>query len=345
MKTILKNILYCTLVLCIIACSKDDGTNTEEDINTQEGIVAGIYVVGYSNNKAVYWKSDEQITLPSGEVSQATGIYITSTNDIYISGFEKNNNTFWKPIYWKNGEKVSLTTNDIDTYANDIAVANNGDVYVVGREVDENNITTAVYWKNGIKTQLSSSTSIANSIHINANNDVYISGNRGLVPVYWENGTEITLPFDSSLSEAATSSIYVTDTEDIYISGFEKGPTVSWKWRAIYWKNGQRIILPQQESIKSATTSSIYIHNNTIHIVGYEEEEGATFWKNNKTTLTPDVLGVGSAVTVFNNDVYIAGFDFNHSNNTAVYWKNGFKTTLTDISGFARATDIAVIKP
>lgn len=184
-----------------------------------------VYIVGTSTSvngytAATIWKADgtataltsPDVTAVSITVSTATGIAFQGS-DMYISGSigTADGNNFLG--YWKNGAFISNQV-PVHTYPNNTTVAiNNNDVYNAGIYA-ENNVLSAAYWKNGVETILATNAT-ANGIGF-AGNDMYIAGNTLSFnnfstypsPVYWLNGTLVTLP-TSVPNNTSTTSIFV----------------------------------------------------------------------------------------------------------------------------------------
>jgi hypothetical protein len=88
-----------------------------------------IYMAGMTDTStsrlyynAAYWKDGQQFLLPnSAKNSFATSICVKG-NDIYVAGYEYNDNGPKYAVYWKNGVEVKLTDGSRDAYAYAIAV-------------------------------------------------------------------------------------------------------------------------------------------------------------------------------------------------------------------------------
>jgi len=179
-----------------------------------------VYVIGstlYPNDGfrgLVYWKNgvENQLAVSGGT---ASGIAITSNNDIYISGDDQTGSNH--AMYWKNGTQVMLASGATTTC---IAVSGN-DVYVGGM-ISNGTHNVAVYWKNGVQVSLTDGVTDAevNGIAI-VGNDVYACGYRtnsptqnplypdaNQWPVYWKNGVQVVLA-DPKLAAGYASSIVV----------------------------------------------------------------------------------------------------------------------------------------
>jgi hypothetical protein len=103
---------------------------------TSWGILNGIttsgnsvYVAGMTDTStarlyyiAAYWKDGQQFLLPNSlKNAYATSIAVKG-NDIYVCGYEFDDNGAKYAVYWKNGVEVKLTDGTRDAYAYSIAV-------------------------------------------------------------------------------------------------------------------------------------------------------------------------------------------------------------------------------
>jgi hypothetical protein len=204
------------------------------------------------------------------------------------------------------------------------------DVYIGGHE---NYFPT--FWKNNIPTQLENhgKNGAISSIKVN-DNTIFCLGSLA----------NSTTPGDSSyyiwknnsifitLDQGFTPSDFAVDGNDIYIIGFVNDPQ-SGNYQGKLWKNG---VLSSLTSTGEESLSSITIVNHDVYVAGYIYEGNksyAAYWKNN----TPTLLTNGTTncavntIEVFENDVYVTGFEENSSNvSVAKYWKNGVPTSLTN---------------
>jgi len=176
------------------------------------------------------------------------------------------------------------------------------------------------FWKNGDVTQLADSGSVE-AIYV-LRGDVYSSGyiirNKAKVPVFWKNTTMVEL---QSAIQATTKKIYVFGS-DVYVAGFDNG-------EAVYWKNGSKVGLGLPLQITDMAVAS-----GDVHIVGYTLNNLAFHWQGGNVTNLPLSSGAttGKANSIFidGSDIYIAGEASNGSTSTAIYWKNGATTVLSD---------------
>jgi hypothetical protein len=262
--------------------------------------------------------------------------------DIYVAGVANN-----KPVYWKNGVVVPLSSGVNDRgRAYDIAVRGN-DVYVVGglTTTDNANVTQSVVcWKNGTPVNLKSTGTglLAQSIAI-VGDDIYITGtvteNGKTIACYWKNGVKTNLASNSSLPSAIS---IATHGNDIYILDSQT---------LAYWKNG--VSIPTSATTASARGIAVNEYND-VYMSGselYPYKPGyllsnAVYWKNGAITKLNVDNGHSSilmAITLQGDDVYTAGFEsFDTYSSRAFYAKNNHIVYLNDVPAYAGANDIAL---
>jgi hypothetical protein len=195
------------------------------------------------------------------------------------------------------------------------------DVYVAGYEMNASNVKVAMVWKNGVGTALSDGIrgAYASAVAVSGT-DVYVAGvvaasvtNSDGIATVWKNGNTTSLT-DGTVS-AYASGIAVSGT-DVYVSGGEYGPNAQNLDVDIggYWKNGVFNLLTQenhQDGSGQANISAITLNGSDVYVAGTEG------------ILTP---GVSSN--------YLLG--------SAIYWKNGNPTILTNGLTSAAAESIVV---
>jgi len=170
----------------------DEGYTTGIYVSGSDVYVSGYYPEsgeGHFDFKACYWKNGTVHLLDDGFV--ATSIYV-SGSDVYVSGADSS----LKPVCWKNGVKVALSTSAGIAYELKVV---SSDVYVVG-VVNQGGDAIAVYWKNGIVTELSSagSDALGTSIFVNGT-DVYVVGlyQDYTKLAYWKNDSSDKVDLDT----------------------------------------------------------------------------------------------------------------------------------------------------
>jgi hypothetical protein len=79
-----------------------------------------VYIAGYEDGRAKYWKNGEGIYLDEG--AEATSIFVLG-NDVYVAGYSKDvKYVYTTAIYWKNGIAVNLTDGTYSAFARSIFV-------------------------------------------------------------------------------------------------------------------------------------------------------------------------------------------------------------------------------
>jgi hypothetical protein len=303
-------------------------------VNMQaDNSLADIYLAGYKNSQATYWKNGQQVSLKSASNnSAATSITVVGT-DVYVAGWEGDfflygNN---KAKYWKNGNEV-LLTGATGAGATSITVAGS-EVYVAGWEFAANK-TVAKYWKNGQPFSLTNGITDAEAKGIVVvGGDVYVVGYENGVAKYWKNGQAISLTNGSH--QAFANSIAVIGS-DVYVAGSEHNGTAP---VVKYWKNGQEVALTNG-STTNASAASIAIAGNDVYVAGWEGDDygrvggsGATakYWKNGQEVALTNgtTYAYPWSIAIFGSDVYVAGTEFSGSHSAAMYWKNGQAMPVT----------------
>ncbi|MHC6203771.1 hypothetical protein ACYULU_11320 [Breznakiellaceae bacterium SP9] len=193
-----------------------NGGQTQGYVNAMAVSGADVYVAGYAttaidfiNPEPRYWKNGTCITLPppTGYTKAFVDAIEVSGADVYFAGYVSNGSAN-KPVYWKNEINptfLPLPAGYTGAYVSAIAVSG-ADVYFAGSV--------------GVGSVLTGPTTV-------------VSTNK---PVYWKNGTLITLPL-AGYTGAYVSAIAVSGA-DVYVAG------TSYEGSPIYWKNGTLTTLP-----------------------------------------------------------------------------------------------------
>ena len=104
-----------------------------------------VYISGQADittdYEACYWINQEIYELP-GNGGEAEAIAVDG-DDVYVAGWFNNGS-----CYWKNGERINLTTNG-ESQAFAIGVRNNGSVYIGGYFMNNHHYIIPCFWKNG----------------------------------------------------------------------------------------------------------------------------------------------------------------------------------------------------
>lgn len=187
-----------------------------------------VHLIGNNGRQAMYWKNGTPTSL--GEDTQLNGIALNGS-DVYIAGYQANDQGEYVATCWKNGNAIALSDGKKSAEAHAIAVSGN-DVYVAGFKIDEAGKEVAMYWKNGEPVILPDGCR-ANAIAASGN-EVYVAGidrneEGANIIVYWKNGKAVRLTNGKEVSGAGASVITIAGN-DVYIAGYLDG-------KATYWKN------------------------------------------------------------------------------------------------------------
>ena len=265
---------------------------------------------------ACYWINQTRYDLP-GEWGEGEAIAVDG-DDVYVAGWYENND-YPASCYWKNGQRINLTTNR-DSQAFAIGIRNNGDVYVGGYYFNNHKLIPC-FWKNG--------------------------NNRSNLPTA-EDGEVYDIAFD----EAGNMRYYAGNTTKL--DNFAGYPP-----KACYWRHKTRTDLPLGGSsmdIYGSYAKGITIDGDDVYVAGYtdwyeftgeEETTGGTFpqyWKNNTIhdleggPMTGFGTGQANDIRVADGNVIVVGIatrgpNYESSSEYACYWLNGELHYLEDISG------------
>ena len=199
-----------------------------------------VYIGGQENgmsNSPLCWKNGELVSRIDVEYEDVIvyGMAI-SGSDIYMAGAEYDNDDYATAVYWKNGQKVTLSGGEMSA-AIGIGVVGS-DVYVGGAILEEDETMKLGYWKNGeFNLMWESEYEFEPSAMTMSGTDVYICGyiERGdgtIVAVYWKNDTLV------ELDEDAIAINILIDGSDVYVTGSvdEDDSEI-----VACWKNGTRM--------------------------------------------------------------------------------------------------------
>ncbi len=181
---------------------------------------------------------------------------------------------------------------------------------------------------------------------------VYVAGceannNNNYVAKYWKNNQPIELS-DGSNNAIATS-IFITQNNDVFVTGSERSTVHFNNYRALYWKNGYLNFLSDGSTNGTANDICI-VNNDDVYICGEVEVSFsnyvAHYWKNGQPVHL-GLLGISTyanAITVVNDDVYVAGYEVSPITSlyTPIYWKNGVRKQLSDPDEYFIVHDIFV---
>lgn len=353
-------VLLAALLVFFLACSK---SSPEADTNpanpptpAQPVNSPSVYIAGDSFDVTssrlpypVYWKNGRQVRLPHPVPSSGTGIAVSdSAVFVSASGTYLGSNV----TYWRNGNGVNLADPSI-IYPTTTGITLSGnDIYAVGNaHINNFEKIVPVYWKNQDKAIKIATHSASNGRSTGiavAGNDVYISGSTfnpatgyGYTSAcYWKNGLPVFLYSATTIYANGIANAVTLSGTDVHVVGnisytnYAPALTV-----ATHWKNGKPTELTT--SFISSVCNAVFVDGDDVYIaggiIGPDRLPRATYWKNGVATQLDTKYSEATAISVYNNDVYVAG---NRGVDTALYWKNNQPVML----GRGRANAIVVKK-
>lgn len=272
----------------------------------------------------------------------------TPTTHVYIAANDSYFIGSGPAVYWKDGVKTVLSTNENGTQATSIFVDDNNNIYVGGENNDK-----PVVWKNGVEQILSTDYGCVNGIIVK-NNIVYAVGTIRNDAILWRNGIAETIATGNIYNNynAIPTNIYIQGN-DIYISGYsgnyEQAGT------AWIWENGTITNLSENK----AQANDLFVSANNVYVVGIEKyvapnitSHKAVLWTNG---IAQD-LNIGGlhsdayAICRSNDTNYIACTGYYGSAYDGYYkgclWKNNFSslyncTSLLDL--FVHGSDLYIL--
>ena len=296
------------------------------------GSAGGTFSIDYSDwrsvNVATLWINGKAQHLTDGTYTAHARSVFVSENDVYVVGWERNEQGRSAAMLWKNGIPKKLSDGTDFAGANFVFVSGT-DVYIAGYS---NGGAAATLWKNGVTQDLTDGTSArgagATSVYVSGN-DVYVSGNVDGKAVFWKNGE---IQYLTTGTNSGTTSIHVSGS-DVYIVGSEDMNINTFSNSiAKLWKNGTAQNLTDKTNF-TGWANSVFVSAGNVYVAGNDrgsifsgnfdgfKNSSATLWKNGVVQyhLTNGTnWELASSVFVSGNDVYVAGED----NGNAKLWKN-----------------------
>ena len=236
-----------------------------------------VYVAGWYNDGSCYWKNGERIDLTTNAESQAFAIGLRYNGDVYVGGYYMNNNHYYIPCFWKNGNnRTNLpipSGGDGEVY--DIAFMDGNMRYYAGYVLKTSSFAgytpTAVYWRHTTRTDLPLGGSTwdiygagAYGITIDGD-DIYVAGytdwfeftgqeetTGGSFPQYWKNSTIYDLE-GGPLTNFGTGVAYdirVADGNVVAVGAATRDSSYYDSYlSACYWINGELHYLVEQNDV------------------------------------------------------------------------------------------------
>lgn len=314
--------------LSTTSCSKDNDSTPAPASGT---ILKDIYACGNIDNRAVFWKNNQENFLTDGTRFGSANEIIVNGTDVYVVGGEENAAEVFIPKIWKNGTITTLTNEIIAGDQIDFDIEGST-TYIVGKALATTGRDAIALWKNGTKTIITDGTKNARPKDIEVvGTDVYILGYESSsadVKVYkiWKNGIVMTILTDGSNTEYAKklrvvgSDVLVIGSTSGLVGGlFQSLPTV--------WKNGIRTII---NTNPSTYLEDVLTNGSDVYVAGseYSDISGqiGKIWKNGVATSLSSGLNTSKAFSIssLGNDIYVSGFEKPGSyNEVGKIWKNG----------------------
>jgi|TARA_B110000881_G_C18512865_1_gene483238 hypothetical protein len=213
-----------------------------------------VYITGWKyGGTAFVWTMDidgsnQTVEELPGKFSEGQRI-IVQNGDVYVGGYFDNGS-----CYWKNGNKINLTTN-ADSMSWGIEVDNNEDIYTAGYYMNDDHVLIPSFWKNTKRTKLSRPNGgDGEAKYVKLKDNKKIFGGTVMVPhnflgyltkpSYWINGSRKSCGIgsvDDGWQGSDVFSMFVDDNDDVYLGGFSQDMNAE---RPTIWKNCEKILLP-----------------------------------------------------------------------------------------------------
>jgi len=322
-------------------------------VNAYSQTNVNVYSAGYykdgNKNIACYWKNGirQNLDLQGINGNSSANAITVSGNSVYIAGRYRDSSDKDIVCYWKDGVRQSLDSQGAYfAYPRTIVVSGNS-VYVGGNGIFSDDLSVRrginYYWKDGILQSYShgrpgdsSASSTVYAIAV-SDNSVYLVGTysygRGYsmtdVPCYWKDGVLQKSSFNvQGIYNRATA--IVVSNNSIYIAG---RLYINEKSFPFYWKDGVLQKFDQEGYVRA-----IIVSGDSVYLAGSSGSwDSACYWKDS-VRQTLNLTGITSrsfatAISLFGDSIYIAGYYKNGDNWFVCYWKDGVRYDLGSIDG------------
>jgi len=307
--------------------------------------VPDVFVAGYENDggksRAKYWKNGKAVTISENE--SALNAICVNYNGVYVAGWERINN-LQLANFWKNGNKTTLGTDASAVYS---MAVNGTEVYTGGFEII-NGFDLPRYWHNSTGTTVNVKDPIISTdvLGNGACSGIYCSNNNVYAVGSYRNSQGRFSPWKTTNGEVPAETVpnndkhcfangvFVSGT-DQYIVGTQNSPLTGLAMATV-WKNDNYTLLTDGNN-SIGVAKAVVVAGSDVYVAGYEQENyfggGPTFakyWKNGVPVKLSTVNSNATAIAIFDNDVYVAGWENNGTRDVIKYWKNGIAVSLTD---------------
>ncbi len=305
-----------------------DITNHFSSVNTLFIHDDNVYIAGDSEGKPVYWKNGKCYALPvpdypdHGTLRSGGGKALDITvdhTDVYLSGYYINRGIL--PCYWKNQQRIELSSPHIPSKATCIKMTTNG--LYVGGYLKKHNGNVVCYWKDGNLIAAPDSASInitaLKFLTDSANNIALLRGyalpeyDYGYGDIAYKDLYSISegkirpLPLEQKTSKsyllAGVKKVVVSE-KDVYAMGYYKAAGHN-TMVPVVWKNGVRQSLPVPPEAYNITAFDIVTEKNDLLVLGRYEKAHLhsqgyyyCYWRNGKLTVLDSLQGIVAAEIV-----------------------------------------------
>lgn len=253
----------------------------------------GAYVAGVNTGNGVCWKDGVTYYLEDASYSEVHAIFVTK-KDVYLVGRVERVRSFdsyMAPVYWKNGARHLLKTNDNAEDTPRTIWVDGNNVYIIGTDKSGK----PIYWKNGVRSFGFKQTYYdGESPEVVSSGVVYKAGSidssRYRKPVYWRNGVVNKLKC-TLLNGVATYISVVGDK--VYVVGHEYSNDST--RQITCWTNGTERIL--SDGLHKAYERSAFVKDGIMYVAGYEEDRAnknrrPKYWKSNQALTIDNITNV-----------------------------------------------------
>lgn len=206
-------------------------------VSGNDVFVAGRYRKYGGTWIASVWKNGKITDVTDGSNEARLYDVFVQGDDIYLTGYEINDDIGTQGKYWKNGISYVLENRNSENIVPHQISVNGNDIFVVGTGFGGAG-QTAQYWKNGVQTILPSTPAPVNYGHAIATTDshVYIGGTLDNQPTVWKNSTSLNWNINPDPAIDSELSDMKVIKGNIFATGWTRVGSARKLW---IWKNGQ----------------------------------------------------------------------------------------------------------
>lgn len=194
-----------------ITVFKDDIFDNVKDIQVNGTDISILYNQFSSSTfleETKLWKNNEVSVIASGNNDFYASALIIKDGIEHIVVEEEITSTKTKVLYFKNRVKTEITDGNSNVTASYLGV--NGSNVCIAYIADLVFNYSNKYWLNGTTKTLNGYDREPFDVFFMAGADVYMTCQYNTAPSFWKNGTQMSLPFESSNNYAAAFDVFVT---------------------------------------------------------------------------------------------------------------------------------------